>query len=73
MAPRSWQQVYRAAHLRAAPAAATWSQVLGDVSVTEFRMRWLQEKLEAAEVACWNLRWLVEQGTRQAASKRAVL
>eukprot|EP00969_Alexandrium_andersonii_P314524 13894082-Alexandrium_andersonii.AAC.1 len=72
VAPRSWQQVYRAVHLRAAPAVATWLQVPGDSSVTEFRARWLKEKLDAAEVARWNLRWLVDQGTQQAASKRAV-
>eukprot|EP00969_Alexandrium_andersonii_P124918 5521416-Alexandrium_andersonii.AAC.1 len=29
--------------------------------------------LPTAEVACWNLRWLVDQGTQPAASKRAVL
>eukprot|EP00969_Alexandrium_andersonii_P316514 13982257-Alexandrium_andersonii.AAC.1 len=26
MAPRSWQQMFRAVHQRAAPAAATWLQ-----------------------------------------------
>eukprot|EP00969_Alexandrium_andersonii_P363800 15462696-Alexandrium_andersonii.AAC.1 len=72
MAPRSWQQS-RAVHQRAAPAAATWLQALGDITVDEFRAEWLRERLEAAEVACWSLRWLVDQSTQQAASERAVL
>eukprot|EP00969_Alexandrium_andersonii_P074088 3267813-Alexandrium_andersonii.AAC.1 len=42
-------------------------------TVAEFRARWLPEKLEAAEVACWGLRWLVGQSAQRAASKRAVL
>eukprot|EP00969_Alexandrium_andersonii_P016569 725504-Alexandrium_andersonii.AAC.1 len=67
MVPRSWQQVFRAVHQRAAPAAASWSEVLGDITVEEFRARWLRERLKAAEVACWNLRWLVDQSTQQAA------
>eukprot|EP00969_Alexandrium_andersonii_P231456 10221921-Alexandrium_andersonii.AAC.1 len=73
MAPRSWQQLFRAVHQRAAPAAATWHQVLGDITAEEFRARWLREWLVAAEIACWNLRWLVDQSTQQAASKKAVL
>eukprot|EP00969_Alexandrium_andersonii_P174226 7703291-Alexandrium_andersonii.AAC.1 len=73
MAPRSWQQLFRAVHQRAAPAAATWHQVLGDITTEEFGARWLRERLEAAEVASWSLRWLVDQSTQQAASKRAVL
>eukprot|EP00969_Alexandrium_andersonii_P011938 520521-Alexandrium_andersonii.AAC.1 len=71
MAPHSWQQMFRAVHQWAAPAAATWLQVLGDITVNEFRTKWLRERLEAAEIACWNLRWLVDQITQQAASKRA--
>eukprot|EP00969_Alexandrium_andersonii_P357998 15450050-Alexandrium_andersonii.AAC.1 len=41
--PRSWQQVCRAIHLKAAPAAATWQEVLGDITVAEFRAHWLKE------------------------------
>eukprot|EP00969_Alexandrium_andersonii_P234207 10341052-Alexandrium_andersonii.AAC.1 len=37
MAPRSRQQVFRAVHQRAAPAVASWLEVLGDITVEEFR------------------------------------
>eukprot|EP00969_Alexandrium_andersonii_P245090 10831422-Alexandrium_andersonii.AAC.1 len=38
-APRSWQEVRRAAHLKAAPSSASWQEVLGDITVPEFRER----------------------------------